>query len=108
MRIADYDPLIIPPKEPPPRVTETVDFLSWALPVIAAILSVLGGVEALYQADRCAALFAISGGIVSALGILATNWASRIRDVRLSQARNLGALGVDMADYAMKRTPYDP
>ena len=108
MRIADYDPLINPPKEPPPRVTETVDFLSWALPVIAAILSVLGGVEALYQADRCAALFAISGGIVSALGVLATNWASRIRDVRLSQARNLGALGVDMADYAMKRTPYDP
>jgi hypothetical protein len=50
--LADYGLLINPPKEPSPRVAKAVDFLSWALPVVAAALSTWGGIEALSQQDR--------------------------------------------------------
>lgn len=105
MGLADYKALINPRGQTSPRMASAVDCLSWMLPVLAAVCSVGGGVEALRNDNTWAAVLGIAGGIVGALGVIFTNWASYIRDRRLAEAWNLGALGVDMATDALDRTP---
>ncbi|MGH7096659.1 MAG: hypothetical protein ACREE4_03230 [Stellaceae bacterium] len=103
--LADYGVLLNPQKEPPLWVTKVVDKLSWASPVIAAVLSIGSGIEALWQMDRSAAMLAIVAAVFGAAGVWFTNCASRIRDRRLSRALALAALGTDMADHALRSSP---
>lgn len=103
--LVDYGPLINPPREPPPNMVRAIDALSWALPILSAILSISCGVLAFRKVDDWAAILGISAGIASACGVLFTGWASRIRDRRLAVAHSLGALGVDMADRAQSLHP---
>jgi hypothetical protein len=105
MGLVDYEPLLNPKRGIPPWAERAVDLLSWGLPAIAAICSIGSGVAAWRGADTWAAGLGIAGGVVGALGVVFTNWASRIRDGRLAAARNLGALGVDMANDALERFP---
>ncbi len=102
--MADYGPLIDPPKEPSTRTAMTIDILSWALPAASALLSGWAGVDALTHADKAAALLGIAGSIAAAGGIMFTNWASRIRDHRLAQARAVADLGFEIADQVNSRT----
>jgi|SRR5215469_17711951 len=97
------DPLLYPPKEPPAFAVKIIDILSWALPAIAAALSIWGGIEALNHADNYAAGLGIVAGIVSALGVIFTNWASRIRDNRLKVAHALGERGFQWGAQAIAR-----
>lgn len=62
-----------------------------------------GGIR---KSDHYAAIFGIAAGVASAVGILITGWASRIRDGRLAVAHSLDALGVDMADEAQRALPH--
>ena len=105
MTQVDYDALLNPKPEMAAWAIRTVDVLSLALPGIAALLSVFGGVAALSDANAWAAGLAIAGGIVGAFGVWFTNWASRIRDNRLAQARSLGAVSMSMASDALTRSP---
>lgn len=100
MAISDYEAFINPRRGIPPWAEKTVDGLSWALPVFAALASVGSGFEALRGWEICAAMLGIAGGILGALGVVFTNWSSRIRDRRLAEVRSLAALGVDMAGDA--------
>lgn len=100
--IAD-DPLLYPPKEPPAFAVKVIDILSWALPAIAAALSIWGGIEALKRADNYAAGLGIAAGALSAFGIIFTNWASRIRDNRLKIAHALGERGFQWGAQAIAR-----
>ena len=102
--IAD-DPLLYPPKEPPKFARKVIDILSWGLPAIAAALSILGGIEALNGADNYAAELGIAAGVLSAIGIMFTNWASRIRDNRLRVAHALGERGFEWGAEAIARGP---
>jgi len=103
--MVDYDPLINPPREPSPNAVKTIDALSWALPVLSALLSISCGVLAFRKVDDWAAILGIGAGIMSACGVLFTGWASGIRDKRLAVAHGLGALGVNMADRAQSQNP---
>ena len=103
--LADYGAMLISQKELPRWATKVIDILSWVLPAIAAGLSIRSGVESLGQMDHRAAMLAIAAAFFSAIGVLFTNWASRIRDRRLSRALALAALGTDMADHALSRSP---
>ncbi len=105
--MVDYELPINPTCEPSPGIVKIIDDLSWVLPILAAILSIWGGVEALQKADRCAAYLGIAAGVLAAFGVLCTGWASRIRDGRLAEARSLGALGVSMAETAERIPPYE-
>lgn len=105
MGLVDYEPLLNPKPQLPAWAQRVVDRLSWGFPAIAAICSIGSGGAALWKADAWAAGLGIAGGVVGALGVWFTNWASRIRDNRLDEARNLGALGVDMAQDAHNRMP---
>jgi hypothetical protein len=107
MSLGDYDALINPKPEAPLWVQRVVDGLSWAFPAIAAPCSVGGGIMALRNENAWAAALGIAGGVISALGVGFTNWASRIRDNRLAQVRSLGALGMDIANTALNRMPPD-
>lgn len=104
MRV-ENDPVLFPKKEPSHRVMWLIDTASWLLPVLAAILSVGAGMEALAHDDRDAALLGIAGGLASAVGVLATGWASRVRDHRLEYASGVGNLSLNIASDAMSRTP---
>jgi hypothetical protein len=101
----DCDSLLNPQKELSPKVESAIDFMSWALPIVAAVCSIGSGAAALYGRDAWAAALGIAGGIIGALGVLFTNGASRIRDRRLAEARSLASLGVDMAQHAQNQLP---
>ena len=101
----DYEPLLNPRPEPPPWAMRAIDFLTWTLPIMAAGLSVWAGVAALRKIDDWAAVLGIAGGVASALGVLFTGWASRIRDNRLAEAKAIGQLNMDTADHLMARQP---
>jgi hypothetical protein len=88
-----------------PKTVRAIDFGSWAFPALAAVCSVASGVTALDHWDASAALLGIAGGVFGALGVAFTNWASRIRDARLEEARSLGSLGIDIAQDAQNRLP---
>jgi hypothetical protein len=103
--VQGYDPLLNPKKEPSPRIMWLIDTASWVLPVLAAILAVGAGVEALTHDDSVAAILGIAGGVISAAGVLATGWASKIRDERMAVAHALGNLSLNIASDAMSRTP---
>jgi hypothetical protein len=103
--VQGYDPLLNPKKEPSPRIMWLIDTASWVLPVLAAILSVGAGVEAPRHEDGVAAFLGIGGGIISAAGVLATGWASKIRDQRMAVAFALGNLSLNIASDAVSRTP---
>jgi hypothetical protein len=99
----ENDPLLFPKKEPSRRIMWLIDTASWLLPVLAAILSVGAGAEALAHADRNGAFLGIAGGLASAFGVLATGWASRVRDHRLEHASGVGNLSLNIASDAMSR-----
>jgi hypothetical protein len=105
--VADYNPLLNPDKEPPAWVIGTIDVFSWALPILSAVLAIVGGCAALRNADQWAAGLSIAGGIIGALGVLATNWSSRIRDHRIAWTKSLAGLGVDMAEMAQRSRPFE-
>lgn len=100
-----YDPLLNPKKEPSPRLAWLIDTAACVLPVLAAILSIGAGWEALRHDDSVVACLGIAGGVVSAAGVLATGQASKIRDERMAAALSLGSLSLDIASDAMSRTP---
>ncbi len=103
--MVDYDALINPPKQMPPRLVGIVDRLSWFLPAVAALLSAWGGLEALQKADGLAAWLGIGAGVVGALGVVFTNLSSRVRDDQLKMALSSSALGIDMAGQALSHHP---
>jgi hypothetical protein len=105
MSIPADDPLLYPPKELPACAVRAIDFSSWAFPAVAATLSICGGIAALERADNYAASLGIAAGVLSALGVVFTNWASRIRDSRLRVAHALGQHGFSMAADALTRGP---
>jgi hypothetical protein len=104
MNLTNYGPLINPQRRSA-RVDKFIDFSSWAFPAVAAVCSVSSGVTALYHLDAWAAGLGIAGGVVGALGVWFTNWASRIRDARLEEARSLGSLSLDTALDTQNRLP---
>jgi hypothetical protein len=103
--MTDYAPLLDPRPDPPQWAVVTSDALSWALPVIAAGASIVAGIEALNGADRIAAMLAIGAGVASALGVVVTNWSSRIRDRRLERAMALAGIAMDTVEFANRRQP---
>jgi hypothetical protein len=105
--VNDYGPLLNPQKEPPSQLMTVIDFCSWVFPALSAVLAIGGGYAALYKADQWAAAISIVGGIIGAFGVLATNWASRVRDNRIEWANSMAALSVDMADSTQRRLPAD-
>lgn len=104
----DDELLLVPLKEPPKPLMVAIDVMGWLLPVVAAVLSVWGGIEALWEANDYAAILSIVGGVAGALGVLFTNWASRIRDHRLALAHGIGNLALEIADEASRRAPASP
>jgi hypothetical protein len=94
------DPLIYPKSEPSIWLFKIIDISSWILPTIAAALSIGSGVAAIEGASEVCAILGILGGVASALGILATGWCSRVRDIRLEKALATAQLGVNMAASA--------
>ena len=103
--MADYGPILSSPKQHSARVERAIDRLSWALPVIAAGLSALGGVEALEHADRLAAILGIAGASIGAFGVLFTNLASRIRDQRLALVQAIGEIHSGALDRMDRMAP---
>ncbi len=103
--MVDYNPLRNPDKEPRAWVIGTIDVCSWVLPSLSAVLAIVGGCAALGNADQWAAVLSIVGGVFGALGVLATNWSSRIRDHRIEWAKSLAVLGVDMAEAVQRYLP---
>jgi hypothetical protein len=103
--MTDYGPLLYPPKEPPAPVMTAIDALSWALPALAALLSVLGGLAALNKADASAAILSIAAGVIGAAGVIFTNWASRVRDGRLRVTHGVADLAFDTAADVDRRNP---
>jgi hypothetical protein len=103
--LGSYEALLNPKRQPPLWAQHAIDGLSWGLPAFAALFSTVGGITALCNESVWAAGLGIAGGIVAAAGVIFTNWASRIRDDRLVEARSLGALGMDMASSALDRLP---
>lgn len=103
--MADYGLLLSPLREASPRVAKSVDFLSLALPVVAAALSIWAGIDALRHLDDSAAFLGIAGGIASAFSVLFTNWASRIRDQRLAIVQATADLASSVAEGVDRRTP---
>lgn len=101
----NYSPLLNPDMEPPSRLITAVDFTSWAFPALSALLAIAGGFAALDKLDQWAAGLSVAGGIIGAVGVLATNWASRVRDHRIEQAKSLAALGVDMHETLQRHLP---
>ena len=99
------DPVLYPPKEWSASAVRTIDVSSWAFPAVAAILSFCGGIAALEQANDYAAWFGIAAGVLGALGVSFTNWASRIRDSRLKVAHAIAMHGFGMAASALERGP---
>lgn len=103
--VVDYNPLLNPPKEPSPAAVRAIDALSWGLPAAAAVLSIVGGIAAPDNAASWAALLGIAGGVAGALGVVFTNYASRIRDGRLAVTHSLAALGVDNTELLQRQLP---
>ena len=103
--MSQADALLNPKPEMSPWAVCTIDVLSWALPAIAALLSVCCGVAALWKSEAWAAALGIAGGIVGASGVWFTNWASRIRDDRLARVQSLSAASMSMAGNALTRLP---
>ena len=101
--LADYLTLIDPPKPLHPVVQKGIDAASLALPTVAAVLAISGGICAFHGWNAAAAILGTVGGAVSALGVIFTGWASRLRDQQLRTAYAVGSLGVDMADRALSR-----
>jgi len=102
--MTDLGPLIDLPGHPSSVAVGAVDRLSWALPAASALLSAWAGGEALEHADQAAALLGIVASMTAAAGIMFTNWASRIRDHRLAEARAVADLGLGIADRVDSRT----
>jgi len=103
--VVDYNPLLNPHKEPGAWVMGAIDVCSWVLPSLSAVLAIVGGCAALDKADQWAAGLGIAGGVIGALGVLATNWSSRIRDHRIEWAKSLAGLGVDMVEGLQRNLP---
>jgi hypothetical protein len=101
----DTDPLLNPPKEPSANWCRVIDFLSWTLPVCAAVLSVGSGIATLQGIDKVGAILGIFGGIAGAGGVIFTGWASRIRDGRLAVTHALASLGFDIAQGTQSELP---
>lgn len=93
-RHPDLSPLFLSSQEPSPRSVRTIDGLSWILPLLAAGLSVGAGVAAWLGDAHVAAGCGVMGGFFSAVGVLFTGWASRIRDGRLGYIRALSEFGI--------------
>lgn len=83
---ADSSALFNPPWDPGPTLASTFDVLSLAFPIAAGLLSVGSGIGALRGMDNLAAMLGILAGVVSALGVIFTGLASRVRDGRLAVA----------------------
>jgi len=103
--LSDYSPLLNPRAEPQPWLMNIVDISSWALPAVSALLAVLGGCAALGNSDQWAAILSIAAGVIGALGVLATNWSSRIRDHRIEQAKSLAGLSIDIVETVQRNLP---
>jgi len=101
------DPLLNPKPSLSQRAQRAIDLLSWGLPAIAALCSIGSGATAISGQNTWAAALGIAGGVAGASGIFFTNWASRIRDDLLAEARSLGSLGMSMANAALERMPPD-
>jgi hypothetical protein len=97
--------LLNPPWQPSARLALVIDSLSWALPVIAALTSIGGGIAALQNVDNLAAGLGIFAGIASAAGVLFTGLASRIRDNRLTVTHAVASLGLDIAEGTQSMYP---
>jgi hypothetical protein len=85
--------------------SKTVDRLAWWLPACSAVMSICGGVSAIYGKNETAAALGIIAGIASAGGVMFTGWASRIRDHHLAETRAIGTLGMDIAQRAQSLLP---
>jgi hypothetical protein len=105
MVLVDFKPLLNPQKVPAGYVIKAADGFSWGLPAVSAILAILAGCAALNGADRAAAVLSIAGGVLGALGVLATNYASRIRDHRIEIAKGLAGLSIDMVESVQRTLP---
>lgn len=105
MQSYDYELLLNPRAEPSPAKMRLIDGLSWALPAIAATLSIFAGATAWWHLDQWAAGLSILGGFLGALAVLFANWSSRIRDQRLAHTTNLSQLATDIAGDLQGREP---
>lgn len=103
--MVDADPILNPKKQPQPRLMYGIDLLSWWLPAIAGVLSILAGLAALGHIDVLAASLGIAGGAASGFGVFFANWAACVRDERLKIAYALASLGVERADQAQRSHP---
>jgi len=104
----DLNPLINPPKVPGPKATCAIDILSWALPALAALLSVIGGVVAFEGFDKMAAILGTVAGLASAIGIIFTGKSSKIRDYRLAYTHALSELTFSQHQDLERRTDPGP
>lgn len=75
-----------------------LDWSSLGLPISAAVAGAGGGITALKAADQWAAGLAIASAVLSALGVIATGYASRNRDRQIAAAHAVGWLGVQVAE----------
>lgn len=105
--MVDYGPLLNPDDEPSSCRMTAIDFSSWAFPILSAILATAGGCVALNKIDRWAAGLSIASGIFGAVGVLATNKASRVRDHRIERAKSLAQVSADTTEYIQCGLPSD-
>lgn len=105
--MVDFESMLNPHKEPSPNLMMALDGSSWAFPILAALLATAGGCAAWIKADQAAAALSIAGGISGAIGVLATNAASRVRDYRIEWAKAVAQLGADEADRIGRSLPSD-
>ena len=105
--MVDSQPLLNPQKEPPPTLMRALDASSWVFPILAALLAIAGGCAAWIKTDQLAAALSIAGGISGAIGVLATNAASRVRDHRIEWTKAVAQLGADEADRIGRSLPSD-
>lgn len=104
----DFGPLLNPIKEPPPVWLRVIDWASIGLPILAGAFAVVAGHEALAGATTSAAWWSIVSGVLSALGVCFTGWASRIRDRRLAVTHSLVCLAHNIIDRHNRAGPVSP
>lgn len=80
--------------------TTKADRVAYWLPIGAAILAIATGVLALVRYNNLAASLGIASGIASAVGVVATGYASKLRDDQLR-------FWIDAIGEVQSRSPAD-
>jgi hypothetical protein len=97
--LVDYEPFLNKPREPWSGAWKIFDALSWGLPIGAAILSVLGGLVAIFAANSIVVpILGIAAGGVGAITVPFAIYMSRIRDWKLRFASSVAWMAVETAD----------